>query len=81
MMMGIRTLQAPRPYTIQNAYVSVYDTCSDILGGLELLCDPNSLNMLPYRKVVVDENGLRALSRQFPQCLPRHRDSPLARLH
>jgi hypothetical protein len=61
MMMGIRTLQAPRPYTIQNTYVAVYDTCSDILGSLQLLCDPDSLNMLPYREMVVDKNGLRAL--------------------
>jgi hypothetical protein len=60
-MMGIRTLKAPRPYTVQNAYITVYDSCPDILGGLELFCDPDSLNMLSYREMVVDENSLRAL--------------------
>jgi hypothetical protein len=63
MMMGIRTLQAPRPYTIQNAYITVYDPCPDILSCLELFCDPDSFNMLPYREMVVDKNGLCALSR------------------
>jgi hypothetical protein len=61
MMMGIRTLKAPRPNTIKHAYIAVYDTCPDILSCLELFCDPDSLNMLPYREMVVDENGLCTL--------------------
>jgi len=81
MMVCIRTLKAPRPYTIQNAYITVYDTCPGILSCFELFCDPDSLDVLPYRKVMVYENGLRALSRQLPQGLPRQRDLPLVRLH
>jgi hypothetical protein len=61
MMMGIRTLQAPGPYTIKHAYIAVYDSCPDILNCFELLCDPDSLNMLPYREIVEDENGLCTL--------------------
>lgn len=60
-MMGIRTLKTPRPYTIQNAYIAVYDPCPDILDGLELFCEPDSVNMFPYRKMMVNKNGLRAL--------------------
>ena len=60
-MMGIRTLETPRPYTIQNAYIAVYDPCPNILDGLELFCDPDSVNMFPYRKVMVSKSGLRAL--------------------
>ena len=61
MVLGIRTLKASRPYTIEHAYIAVYDTCPDILSCFELLCDPDSLSMLPYREMVVDENGLCAL--------------------
>jgi hypothetical protein len=70
MMMGIRTLQAPGPYAIKHAYIAVYDTCPDILNCFELLCDADSLNMLPYREMVVDEDSLRAL---FPSaCHNQH---------
>jgi len=60
-MVDVRTLKTPRPYSIQNAYIALYNPCPDILDGLELFCEPDSVNMFPYRKVMVNKNGLRAL--------------------
>jgi len=43
----------------------MYDPRSNVLDGLDLLCKPYSLDMFPNAKVVIYQDGLRALSRQL----------------